>query len=213
MALTLPQDQMPEAPEPEFPWMTRPADLVPLGDVKAIANRANKYFTQAHRLGVKPTLTGMALALGVTGPASLQRLAQRRPELRWIISRCLTAVAHGYETTLAEGGPAQGAVFMLKHLPEFDVEEPKGSKPVQYWTEKRELVINARVYGVRNPEDEGADLSPREVYLRVIHGEDDCNVLEVSPEEKTSDPNAVNPNSLEQLLSDSSKFTVYENED
>jgi hypothetical protein len=180
-----------------WPWLTRPADFVPLSDLRQIQNRANDYFTTCYERDIRPTLTGLSLAVGVPGPTSLQRLAQRRPELRWMISRCLTAVAHSYETMIAEGGSPAGPTFMLKQIPEFDPDEPAGSKPVQYWTDRRELVINARVHGARRPEDEGSELTPRESYLRVIHGQADDDILE-GPLDVSSEPKA---NSLMELLS------------
>jgi hypothetical protein len=157
---------------PEFPWLTHPCDPVYMKSEGDMRKAANEYFTTCAELGIKPRLNGLALVLGVTGPTSLQRLAQRRPAFRWMISRCLTAIAYGYEEDIEKGSSA-GNIFMLKHLPEFDVQDPAGSKPVQYFTDKRELVINAHVSGVKYPDQEGAELTPREAYLKVIHGHND----------------------------------------
>jgi hypothetical protein len=95
----------------------------------------------------------------------------RNPEWRHIVSQCMTAVAHAYECMIQPGVNPAGAVFMLKQIPEFDPEEPVGTKPIQYFTEKREILLDARVHGAVELHNTGADLTPREAYLRVIHGE------------------------------------------
>jgi len=154
----------------QFPWLVRPADAVPLNDIGQIKEQANQYFEFCAANGIRPRLMGLALALGVEGPVSLQRMAMRRPELRYILSRCLAAVAYGYEEDI-ESGASQGAIFMLKHIPEFDsYESPVGVKPIQYFSDRREVNVNTRVAGVRTLEHEGSDLSPEEVYFNLIHG-------------------------------------------
>jgi len=192
-----------EPARPEWPWLLRPCDPVPLDNIDEIAERANDYFTRCYEYNEPPKLTGLALAVGVPGPASLQRLAQRRPELRWMISRCMTAVAHSYESMIAEGSSPQGPMFMLKHLPEFDLEEPAGSKPLQYWNERREVIIDARVSGVKQPNEGGAELTPYEAYMKIIHGEVDIEdaIYEDIPSTKTtSSGSGPDIKSLEQLL-------------
>lgn len=188
-----------------WPWLLRPADPVKASDLTDIQNLANNYFTRCFETQQKPTLTGLALCLGVGGPTALQRLAQRRPELRWMVSRCLTAVAHSYETMIAEGSNPSGPIFMLKHLPEFDPDDPAGAKPVQYWNEKRELLINARVHGAKDPQEESSGLSPKEVYLRIIHGVEEIHEDIVEDEEAPALQHSID--TLEQLLQHREKVT------
>jgi len=153
-----------------FPWLIRPADAVPLTDIAKIKQAANDYFSSCAANGVRPRLNGLALALGVEGPISLQRMAMRRPELRYMISRCLTAIAHGYEEEVT-GRSSTGAIFMLKHLPEFDSQERPGHPPIQYFQDKHTVEIHENVAGVQRIIEEGGNLTPREAYMKVIHGE------------------------------------------
>jgi len=182
----------------KFPWLVRPADAVPLADVEAIREAANEYFEFCAANGIKPRLMGLSLALGVEGPVSLQRMAMRRPELRYIISRCLSAVAYGYEEEL-ESGAAAGPIFMLKHLPEFDTQEPIGSRPIQYFSERKEIQVNAKVAGVRTIDHEGSELTPEQAYFQLIHGQAD---IEDAVYEDVKPAAEVSAQSLMELLAE-----------
>ena len=158
---------LPAAPN----WRRRPCDRILLKDPEQFSIAANSYFEWCDDNERQPKLCELALALGVAGPVTLQRMGMRNPDLRWAISRCFTAIAAGYEEKLMEG-PAAGPIFMLKHLPEFDPEDLPGARPVQYFSERREITIHEGVRGVQRPEDEGRNLSPRDAYIRLIRGED-----------------------------------------
>lgn len=163
-----------------FEWLRNPVRRAERYDEDELIRRANAYFAACVDNDEQPRLTGLTLALNLPGPASLTRLAMRNPEWRHIVSQCMTAVAHGYECMIQAGVNPAGAVFMLKQIPEFDPEEPVGTKPIQYFTEKREILLDARVHGAVELHNAGADLTPREAYLRVIHGEASDAELEES---------------------------------
>jgi len=154
--------------QPTFEYQVRPASGVIPETVEELATRANEYFEVSYAVGQKPKLNGLALHLGCAGPLSLQRLGMRRPEFRSIISRCLTAIADSYEQML-DGGSATAAMFMMRHLPEFDVSEAPGSAPIQYYQDKREITLNAKVSGVADPALRGKELNPHQAYYRLVH--------------------------------------------
>ena len=95
-------------------WLRNPATIIPIVNWEDFTDRANLYFEECLDEAIRPTITGLSLATGLPGPTSLIRLGQRVPELRHVISRCMTAVAHGYEQLIGLGGASAGAQFMLK---------------------------------------------------------------------------------------------------
>ena len=127
------------------------------------------YFEEWHEQLLRPTITGLALATGLPGPTSLIRLGQRVPELRAVISRCMTAVAHGYEQLIGLGGASAGAQFMLKNIPDFDPEDPVGEPGVQFFNDRKEVLLQADVHGAATSgEDYDGDVDPVEIYMSVI---------------------------------------------
>jgi hypothetical protein len=144
-----------------------PATIVPIQSPDDFISRANDYFAKCLDEEIRPTITGFALAVGLPGPTSLIRLGQRIPELRHAISRCMTAVAHNYEAMIGHGNAA-GPMFMLKNIPDFDPEEPVGSPGVQFFNERKEVLLTAEVYGAATDADEYAAADPLEAYLAVI---------------------------------------------
>lgn len=148
-------------------WLRAPATVVPIKSPDDFVSRANAYFAKCLDEEIRPTLTGFALAVGLPGPTSLIRLGQRVPELRHAISRCMTAVAHSYESMIGHGNAA-GPMFMLKNIPDFDPEEPVGSPGVQFFNERKEVLLTAEVYGAATDIDEYANADPLEAYLSVI---------------------------------------------
>lgn len=149
-------------------WLRRPADIKPITKYEDFANRANDYFTECLETETRPTITGLALATGLPGPTSLIRLGQRIPALRAVISRCMTAVAHQYEQIVASGGASGGAQFMLKNIPDFDPDDPEGSPGVQFFNDRKEILLQAEVFGAAVSGEDYADVDPIEVYLSVI---------------------------------------------
>ena len=158
------------AEHPLFKFYVSPATYVQLETPEEVEAAANEYFERCFLTKTNPRLNGLSLALGCPGPASLQRLAMRKPELRSIISRCLTAVADSYE---GREGNTVMSIFMMKHIPEFDVLEPAGSVPLQYFKDRQEVNVYTKVAGVIDHNVKGAHLSPREAYYRLIHQRDE----------------------------------------
>ena len=148
-------------------WMTRPAEIIPIQSVDDFARLANEYFSECHLTDIRPTITGLALATGLPGPTSLLRLGQRVPELRLPISRCITAVAHEYEQMLSDGR-SPGATFMLKNLPDFDPEDPEGSPAVLFFNDRKEISLEAEVYGAAGGGAAFENDDPIDVYLSIL---------------------------------------------
>jgi len=147
-------------------WLRNPATVDMPKDVKDFVARANVYFEECIIGDERPTITGLALAVGLPGPTSLIRLGQRLPDLRYSISRCITAVAKGYEDLIGHGNAA-GPMFMLKNLPDFDPDEPNGAPPVQFFNERKEVLLTAHVAGAAT---EGMDYNedPVEAYVNIL---------------------------------------------
>lgn len=150
-------------------WLLSPATIEPIESVEDFNSRANAYFKECFEREARPTITGLALATGLPGPTSLIRLGQRVPILRHSISRCMTAVAYGYEQIIALGGASGGAQFMLKNIPDFDPEDPEGAPGVQFFNDRKEVLLQADVYGAAIAgEAYDDDVDPIDVYLSVI---------------------------------------------
>jgi hypothetical protein len=77
----------------------------------------------------------------------------------------MMAVSVGYEEMIGNGN-STGAMFMLKNIPDFDPDEPVGSPPVQFFNDRREILLQSNVHGVASTEVEGED--PIETYIRVL---------------------------------------------
>jgi hypothetical protein len=156
---------------PETPrWLRHPATVDPPNSVKEFIERSNAFFEACVDRAERPTITGYALAVGLPGPTSLMRLGQRMPELRYPISRCLAAISYGYETLMTMGGNSSGAQFMLKNIPDFDPDEPEGSPPVQFFNDRKEVLLETEVHGAAGPEGDSElrDADPVEAYVRLL---------------------------------------------
>ena len=178
-------NQIAETYAPE--WLRNPATIQPITNWSDFTDRANLYFEECLDEAIRPTITGLALATGLPGPTSLIRLGQRVPELRHVISRCMTAVAHGYEQLIGLGGASAGAQFMLKNIPDFDPEDPVGEPGVQFFNDRKEILLQAEVYGAATVgNDYDADVDPVEVYMSVIRkpgGVGKISSIKVNPTE------------------------------
>ncbi len=160
-------NEIPETYAPD--WLRNPATIIPIVNWSDFTDRANLYFEECVDQTIRPTITGLALATGLPGPTSLIRLGQRVPELRAVISRCMTAVAHGYEQLIGLGGASAGAQFMLKNIPDFDPEDPVGEPGVQFFNDRKEVLLQADVHGAATlGEEYDTDVDPVEVYMSVI---------------------------------------------
>jgi hypothetical protein len=148
-------------------WQKSPATVIPIKSIQEFENKANEFFEDCLIREERPTITGLALAVGLPGPTTLLRLGQRIPELRYSLSRCITAIAHGYEQMIG-AGQATGPMFMLKNLPDFDPEEPDGEPAVLFFNDRKEITLTTDIAGRAVAGDEFDDVDPLDVYLSVI---------------------------------------------
>lgn len=156
--------------------LRNPADTIHLKTVEEYIEAANAYFAHCYDNEIHPRLNSFALHIGLNGPSGVHRLAMRRPELRDIISRCITAIAAWYEESLTTSA-SKGAVFALKHLKDFDREEPEGALPLPFWQDSKEVILENRIVGVRRLDDKGKEYTPQEAYLRIVQGQ---SVVEIN---------------------------------
>ena len=148
-------------------WERAPATVNPPKGIEDFIERSNAYFTECVETDTRPTVTGYALAVGLPGPTSLIRLGQRLPELRYPISRCLAAIAKGYEDMIGSGNAA-GPLFMLKNIPDFDPDEPIGAPAVQFFNDRKEILLQSNVVGAARSDSEHDKEDPLSTYLRLI---------------------------------------------
>ena len=148
-------------------WKRNPATVDPPAGVEDFIARSNLYFNECADTDTRPTLTGYALAIGLPGPTSLIRLGQRIPELRYVITRCMVAIAATYEEMVGYGNSA-GALFMLKNIPDFDPDEPVGSPPVQFFNDRKEIILQANVYGAARSDSDFDEEDPIDTYVRLL---------------------------------------------
>lgn len=157
-----------ENPSPSPEYLRNPASIEPIESISKFKDKANSYFSECDDLQIRATITGFCLAVGIPGPTSLIRLGQRIPELRYTISCCMTAISHGYEQMIGNGNAA-GPLFMLKNIPDFDPEEPIGSPGVQFFNDRKEILLQTEVFGaVSSGEDYDSDVDPLDIYLSII---------------------------------------------
>lgn len=148
-------------------WRRAPATLNPPTGVKDFIARSNEYFSNCVDNQTRPTLTGYALAVGLPGPTSLLRLGQRFPELRYSLSRCMMAVAVEYEEMIGVTNAA-GPMFMLKNIPDFDPDEPVGAPAVQFFNDRKEILLTTEVHGAARADKKHDGEDPLETYVRLI---------------------------------------------
>lgn len=149
-------------------WKRNPATVDPPKNLEEFTARSNQYFEECLDKQERPTITGYALAIGLPGPTSLIRLGQRIPELRYVISRCMTAIANEYEELIGYGNAA-GALFMLKNIPDFDPDEPAGAPPIQFFNDRKEVLLQTEVIGAAYSSEEGSeDEDPIDAYMRLV---------------------------------------------
>lgn len=148
-------------------WKRNPATVIPPAGVEDFIARSNEYFSECADTDTRPTITGYALAVGLPGPTSLLRLGQRIPELRYVISRCMIAVAAGYEELMGVAN-ATGLIFMLKNIPDFDPDEPIGSPAVQFFNDRKEILLHSVVHGAASSDAEFKDEDPIDTYVRLL---------------------------------------------
>jgi hypothetical protein len=148
-------------------WKRNPATVNPPAGVEDFIARSNQYFNECADTDTRPTVTGYALSVGLPGPTSLLRLGQRIPELRYVISRCMIAIASGYEELIGYGNAA-GPIFMLKNIPDFDPDEPVGAPAVQFFNDRKEILLQTNVHGAARSDAEFDNEDPIETYVRLL---------------------------------------------
>lgn len=183
----------PNMAEKEVPeWMRNPASIEPIGSVTDFKDKANTYFSECVDIDIRATITGFCLAVGLPGPTSLIRLGQRVPELRHTISCCMTAISHGYEQMIGTGNAA-GPLFMLKNIPDFDPDEPIGSPGVQFFNDKKEILLHTDVIGAASAgKDFDGDVDPLDIYLSIIQRQNSKGVVGIDTKisSKLNKPNS-----------------------
>ena len=155
-----------------FDWLRNPVNGSPPLNVEQLSDRATDYFMRCADCKVMPSLTGLTLALGLSSVTSIHGLGIRKPEMRWALSRCLTAISYYYEMGMALGEIKSAvSTFMLKHLNTFDADDPEGTPATVFWSDKQvvDIQINANV----NHKVE--KISPEEAYARLVKGEEISN--------------------------------------
>lgn len=148
-------------------WRRNPATVNAPSGIDDFIKRSNEYFEECADLNTRPTITGYALAVGLPGPTSLIRLGQRIPQLRYPISRCMMAIAAGYEDMIGFGNAA-GPMFMLKNIPDFDPDEPIGSPSVQFFNDRKEILLQSNITGIARSDAEHDKEDPLETYIRLV---------------------------------------------
>lgn len=174
-------------------WKRSPATVTPPAGIQDFITRSNEYFEECVNTDTRPTITGYALAVGLPGPTSLIRLGQRIPDLRYVISRCMMTVASGYEEMIGFGNSA-GPMFMLKNIPDFDPDEPVGAPPVQYFNDRKEILLQSNVVGAARDGSEHDNEDPLETYIRLIQRRGEVREVITKSEEsfgKKSQPRRV----------------------
>lgn len=152
-------------------WKRNPATVSPPRNMNEFIARSNEYFEGCAESDERPTITGYALAVGLPGPTSLIRLGQRIPELRYVISRCMTAIANEYEGLIGYGNSA-GPLFMLKNIPDFDPDEPSGAPPIQFFDDRKEVLLKMEVIGAAYSDEPGSENEdPIKAYMRLVRRE------------------------------------------
>jgi hypothetical protein len=84
----------------------------------------------------KPTITGVAIALGFESRQSFYDY-EEKPEFTYIIKKARLRVENGYEKQLYEGAPT-GAIFALKNMGWKDKSEVENSGTMAItWNEQK----------------------------------------------------------------------------
>jgi hypothetical protein len=109
--------------------------------------RADAYFARCTADGEPPTVTGLALGLGLSSRQSLDRYGQR-PEFRDVVRRAKLVVEHSYEKDLRKPRPG-GSIFALKNMG---------------WSDQREVTMRGMVAKV------DIDKLPDAVIQRICDG-------------------------------------------
>lgn len=139
-------------------------------DAKELAGAINQYFGACMDADQRPTMTGLALSMGLTSVTSVERMGRRNEAYREIIGRALLAVANGYEAMLGSGSTS-GAIFGLRNVPDgFDLDEPAGSPAPRFWQDVKQVELSGHISGVVSHEHKGLELSPEEAYAKIIEG-------------------------------------------
>ena len=170
-----------------FPWITAPTQRITFETEDEFFKAIDDYFQRCWDYGIRPQIVGLSLALGMAGPGQLKQVAYENVNLQHAISRAHSAIAY-YLEEMGMSGQHQAAIFLLKHIFEFQdsihpqerlsqtksLALPKESKdeslPSQHWSDKKEISIESQIDS-RITVEEVSQLTPRESYMKLIQGE------------------------------------------
>ena len=68
---------------------------------------------------------------------------------------------------MGQGNPA-GPLFMLKNIPDFDPDEPVGAPAVQFFNDRKEILLHSNVAGIARSDSKHDKEDPLETYIRLI---------------------------------------------
>ena len=57
---------------------------------------------------------------------------------------------------------------MLKNIPDFDPEESAGAPPIQFFNDRKEILLNSTVTGAASSGENFDDEDPLETYIKLI---------------------------------------------
>lgn len=79
----------------------------------------------------------------------------------------MIAIASGYEELIGYGN-SSGPIFMLKNIPDFDPDEPVGAPAVQFFNDRKEILLQTNVHGAARSDAEFDNEDPIETYVRLL---------------------------------------------
>lgn len=181
-----------------------PLAVVPPKTPEEVSEAITEYFEACFDNEVRPSLGGLALALGLPSISGIERLGQRQPNLRWMLGRALVAIQHGYELLIGKVS-AQGLMYVLNNIPDgFDEEEPPGSPSLRFWASKQEVMVRQNITALIARHTLGDDVTPDEAYMRLIEGEvvhvPDSKIPELVPAEVEEAVEVSEPDVYAQLM-------------
>lgn len=136
------------------------------------ASLAELYFARCEHADERPTMSGLALALGLSSISGLERLGIRNPALRSLIGRAFLLIQHFCEGDLFVKGATDGAKFTLKNIPDGFPEDPRDQIDLSpYWKDTKQIAVTGQFQSNVVHEVLGETISPERAYEKLIRGE------------------------------------------
>ena len=107
------------------------------------------YHAECAELGIKPTHTGTALALGFADRASLYDYDRNHPEFSHSVKRAVSLVEQVYERHLLANTQAAGAIFALKQYGWTDRQELTHAGSIDVDMPNVRRMMEERLSGIR----------------------------------------------------------------